>query len=39
MEVGICFVWDKATSDSEQESSPNFQPESGGHSILSPIEL
>ena len=39
MEVGNCFVWDKATSDSKQESSPNFQPESGGHSILSPIEL
>ena len=39
LEVGNCFVWDKATSDSKQESSPNFQPESGGHSILSPIEL
>ena len=37
MEVGNCFVWDKATSDSKQESSPYFQPESGGQSILSLI--
>ena len=37
MEVGNCFEWDKATSDSKQESSPYFQPESGGQSILSLI--
>ena len=41
MDVGDCSVTesvsDKATSDSHLEFPPNFQPESGGQSILSLI--